>query len=137
MLGYAYRPDSLPDWGWHLRLVVLAVHISNLTRPSLKQKIWFISRMVPSLAQAASPARILTKNAYISSLNRNSVSHMAKDRFDIKEKEGVSFMTDAIVIVDKETGVNYLFVCRGYGGGLTPLLDADGKPIITKDGYKK
>ena len=62
---------------------------------------------------------------------------MAKDRFDIQEKEGVSFMTDALVIVDKETGVNYLFVCSGYGGGLTPLLDADGKPIISKDGYKK
>lgn len=61
---------------------------------------------------------------------------MAKDRFDIQEKEGVSFMTDALVIVDKETGVNYLFVCRGYGGGLTPLLDANGKPIITKNGYK-
>ena len=26
---------------------------------------------------------------------------------------------------------------RGYGGGLTPLIDADGKPIVTKDGYKK
>ena len=25
----------------------------------------------------------------------------------------------------------------GYGGGLTPLLDSDGKPIVTKDGYKK
>jgi hypothetical protein len=62
---------------------------------------------------------------------------MAKDRFDIKEKAGVSFMTDAIVIVDKETGVNYLFVCRGYGGGLTPLLDENGKPIVTKDGYRK
>jgi hypothetical protein len=62
---------------------------------------------------------------------------MAKDRFVIQEKEGVSFMTDALVIVDKETGVNYLFVCRGYGGGLTPLLDASGKPIINKDGYKK
>ena len=63
--------------------------------------------------------------------------NMRKDRFDIKEKEGVSFMTDAIVIVDKETGVNYLYVCRGYGGGLTPLLDADGKPIITHEAYKK
>ena len=62
---------------------------------------------------------------------------MAKDRFDIKEKEGVSFATDALVIVDKETGVNYLYVHRGYGGGLTPLIDAEGKPIITKDGYKK
>jgi hypothetical protein len=68
---------------------------------------------------------------------RQEANTMAKDRFDIKEKEGVSFMTDAIVIVDKETGVNYLFVCRGYGGGLTPLLDANGKPIITKDGYRK
>lgn len=38
---------------------------------------------------------------------------------------------------DKETGVNYLFFHRGNGGGLTPLLDSDGKPIITKDGYKK
>ena len=62
---------------------------------------------------------------------------MGKDRFDIKEKEGVSFATDAIVIIDKETGVNYLFVHRGYGGGLTPLLDSDGKPIVSKDGYKK
>ena len=62
---------------------------------------------------------------------------MAKDRFDIQEKECVTMMTETMIIVDKETGVNYLFVCRGYGGGLTPLLDADGKPIITKDGYKK
>ena len=62
---------------------------------------------------------------------------MALDRFDIQGKENLSIMTDAIIVVDKETGVNYLFVCRGYGGGLTPLLDADGKPIITKDGYRK
>ena len=34
--------------------------------------------------------------------------------------------------VDTETGVNYLFIASGFGGGLTPLLDKDGKPIITK-----
>lgn len=62
---------------------------------------------------------------------------MAKDRFDIKQKEGLSLMTDALVIIDKETGVNYLYVCRGNGGGLTPLLDSEGKPIVSKDGYKK
>ena len=62
---------------------------------------------------------------------------MSKDRFDIKERENVGILTEASVIIDKETGVNYLFVHRGYGGGLTPLLDAEGKPIITKDGYKK
>ncbi len=33
--------------------------------------------------------------------------------------------------IDKETGVNYLFRQSGYAGGLTPLLDKDGKPVIT------
>ena len=33
--------------------------------------------------------------------------------------------------VDKETGVNYLFCQSGYAGGMTPLLDKDGKPIVT------
>ena len=32
--------------------------------------------------------------------------------------------------VDKETGVNYLYHASGYAGGLTVLLDKDGKPIV-------
>ena len=35
------------------------------------------------------------------------------------------------ILVDKETGVNYLFYSSGYAGGLTVLLDKDGKPVIT------
>ena len=35
------------------------------------------------------------------------------------------------ILVDKETGVNYLFRSAGYSGGLTVLLDKDGKPVIT------
>ena len=35
------------------------------------------------------------------------------------------------IIVDKVTGVNYLFVTSGYAGGLTVLLDRDGKPVIS------
>ena len=35
--------------------------------------------------------------------------------------------------VDKETGVNYLFHASGYAGGLTVLLDKEGKPIITPE----
>ena len=68
---------------------------------------------------------------------------MSKDRFEVKERNTWGLMTEASVIIDRETGVNYLFVHRGYGGGLTPLLDAEGKPIVTevgsnsKDGYKK
>ena len=61
---------------------------------------------------------------------------MANDRFEIRDKSS-RLLTEALVVVDKETGVNYLFFSRGYGGGLTPLLDSDGKPIITKDEYKK
>ena len=33
---------------------------------------------------------------------------------------------------DKETGVNYLFCTSGYAGGLTVLLDKDGKPVVTE-----
>ena len=33
--------------------------------------------------------------------------------------------------VDTKTGVNYIYRCGGYGGGLTPLLDATGKPVVT------
>ena len=40
-------------------------------------------------------------------------------------------MGGRMILVDKITGVNYLFVSVGYGGGLTPLLDREGKPIIT------
>lgn len=32
---------------------------------------------------------------------------------------------------DKETRVNYLFRADGYVGGMTPLLDRDGKPVIS------
>ncbi len=35
------------------------------------------------------------------------------------------------VLVDKQTGVNYLYACTGYSGGLTPLLNRDGTPIVT------
>lgn len=33
--------------------------------------------------------------------------------------------------VDTHTGVNYLYRSAGYGGGLTPLLDSYGNPVVT------
>lgn len=33
--------------------------------------------------------------------------------------------------VDTQTGVNYMYRKSDYSGGLTPLLDRDGKPVIT------
>ena len=53
-----------------------------------------------------------------------------------KEKRFVRIWTDGAfgsneIWVDRETGVNYLYHSGGYGGGLTVLVDRDGKPIIT------
>jgi len=58
---------------------------------------------------------------------------MAKDnqRFIKIYSQGSSFSQSMQIWVDKKTGVNYLFTLSGYAGGLTPLLDRDGKPVIT------
>ena len=53
-------------------------------------------------------------------------------RFEFQEPEKGTILTDALIIIDKKTGVNYLIVRSCYGAGLTPLIDADGKPIVTK-----
>ncbi|MBR5471912.1 MAG: xylan 1,4-beta-xylosidase [Oscillibacter sp.] len=37
----------------------------------------------------------------------------------------------AEVWVDRETGVNYLYLYGGNAGGPTVLVDREGKPIIT------
>ena len=42
-----------------------------------------------------------------------------------------TMMGNATILVDKETGVNYLYCQSGYSGGLTPLLDSEGKVVIT------
>ena len=59
---------------------------------------------------------------------------MAKEkkdkRFSVKETQS-GFSIGATVLVDKQTGVNYLFAASGYAGGLTVLVDALGNPIIT------
>lgn len=56
---------------------------------------------------------------------------MSKDnRFEVSFSQS-KFGSSTQVLVDRETGVNYLFHRDGYSGGLTPLLDENGKPIIT------
>ena len=57
-----------------------------------------------------------------------------QERFEIVQKNGNDFATTEMILVDKVTGVNYLFVKNGYGGGLTPLLDREGKPIVSAVG---
>lgn len=40
-------------------------------------------------------------------------------------------MGSEMILVDRKTGVNYLFVSSGYAGGLTVLLNRDGTPIVS------
>lgn len=55
---------------------------------------------------------------------------MAKDdRFQKVHEEGFVNVTE--IWVDKQTGVNYLFHASGNAGGLTPLLDRYGNPVVT------
>lgn len=53
------------------------------------------------------------------------------DRFEVIYEQGK--LTVYKIIRDKETGVNYLYNASGYGIGITPLLDKDGKPVVTID----
>lgn len=55
----------------------------------------------------------------------------ADKRFEVASSQG-NFECYK-VIVDKKTGVNYLYVTNGTSGGLTALLDSEGRPIITKE----
>lgn len=57
---------------------------------------------------------------------------MAKEkRFDVVYHEGGGFRgPDVTVIRDTVTGVHYLFTQNGHSGGLTPLLNWDGTPVV-------
>ena len=35
------------------------------------------------------------------------------------------------ILVDKETGVNYIYAASGYSGGITPLLNRDGSVVVS------
>lgn len=56
---------------------------------------------------------------------------MAKtsERFEKIYSQGTMNVME--IWVDKETGGNYVFHASGYAGGFTPLLDRDGKPVIS------
>ncbi|MDY6024186.1 MAG: DUF6440 family protein [Candidatus Borkfalkiaceae bacterium] len=55
-------------------------------------------------------------------------------RFEVIYKDGSSLKDSGVrqILVDKETGVNYLVWTSIYAGSITPLLDSDGNVVITK-----
>ena len=53
-------------------------------------------------------------------------------RFEKILKEGNGLFEEIEIWVDRETGVHYLWRKSGYAGGLTVLLDEEGKPVIDR-----
>ena len=61
-------------------------------------------------------------------------SKHGKERFEVIFKDGSMLKDEGIrqILVDKETGVNYLCWNSGLGASITPLLDSEGKVIVIK-----
>jgi len=54
-----------------------------------------------------------------------------KDTRFVKTLTEAGWSGSTEIWVDRETGVNYLYHSSGHSGGLTPLLNRDGTPVIT------
>ena len=52
------------------------------------------------------------------------------DRFEQVYSQGTMNVME--IWIDRETCVNYVFHAAGYAGGMTPLLDKDGKPVVSQ-----
>ena len=55
------------------------------------------------------------------------------DRFFKFYSQGGGFKSGNQIWVDRETRVQYFWHADGYAGGLTALLDSDGKPLLYKE----
>ena len=62
--------------------------------------------------------------------NNNGNETIVDDRFEIVE-DGWTNSNRAFIMVDKETKVMYLMF--NGGGGITVMLDADGKPLLWEE----
>lgn len=64
------------------------------------------------------------------------------ERFVTKQINAITGTTETVsgevigVLVDTQTGVQYILHDRGHFQSMAPLLDADGKPILA-EGYPK
>ena len=54
------------------------------------------------------------------------------DRFQKVYSQGIIDVVE--IWADTKTGVHYVFHRNGNAGGITPLIDKDGKPVVTAGG---
>ena len=53
------------------------------------------------------------------------------ERFELVSQQKMDYCVETFLLRDKQTGVLYLFTARGSSGGLTCLIDKDGKPLTS------
>ena len=56
---------------------------------------------------------------------------MADDKRFVKVYSQGGWSRTMEIWVDRVTGVNYICTQNSYSGGMTPLLNRDGTPVIT------
>lgn len=56
-------------------------------------------------------------------------------RFRVKLTEQLPELGQITILVDTDTGVNYIQTWVGTGGGITPLLNANGE-VVVEEGYQ-
>jgi hypothetical protein len=56
-----------------------------------------------------------------------------EERFEVIHQESKGVLQKVSILRDKQTGVQYIFVRSGNSGGLSPLLDKNGNPLIEEN----
>ena len=97
------------------------------TRQAVKEELIYSAESVVYSGYTYRPMATDSHPEYIVFVEGEDI--MADKRFEKVYSQGTMNVTE--IWVDKETGVNYLFRQDGYAGGLTPLLDREGKPVIS------
>ncbi len=69
----------------------------------------------------------------LSNIKETDMMSKKENRFEAVFRDGSQMKEDGVrqIIVDTETGVNYLVWKSGYAGGITPLLDTSGNVVIS------
>lgn len=66
----------------------------------------------------------------VDNLRRLNMGRIDMNRFKKVYNQGTLDVME--IWVDTETGVNYVFHRNGNASGFTPLLDREGKPVVSK-----
>jgi len=79
------------------------------------------------------PTKLTGSQSAVYGFEYGGIGMKKEKRFKVTFKDGGQLSEEGVrqILVDTETGVNYLVWNAGYAGGITPLLDSEGKVVVT------